>query len=109
MADEARGGAGPAGALKRPRFEVGDHLTASDLATERAYREWRLRRHNRHLHGWGVVCGLWVVPARDTSRPWGVFVCPGYALGPYGDEILVPDAWLIDVRDSLWSRPSGAL
>ena len=108
MADEAHVGLGPAGALKRPRFDAGDYLTASDLETEHAYRSQRLRRHNRHLHGWGVVCGLWVAPARDTARPWAVLVCPGYALGPYGHEMLVPTATLVDVRESLWSRPKTA-
>jgi hypothetical protein len=99
---------GLAGALGRPSFDVGDNLAASDLAAEQGYRRQRLRRHNRHLHGWGVVCGLRVVPARDTTRPWGVLVCPGYALGPYGDEIIVDCAGLVDVHEWLWARPSGA-
>lgn len=98
--------AGPPGALKRPRFEAADRLGAADLAAEQWWRRQRLRRHNRHLHGWGIVCGLLVAPASDPARPWSVIVCPGYALGPYGDEILVGCAVRVDVRESVWSRAS---
>jgi hypothetical protein len=95
----------PVGALKRPFFEKGNYLATDDLLTEQRYRSQRLRRHNRHLHGWGVVCGLGVVPARDPARPWAVWVCPGYAIGPYSDEINVPARALLDIRDYLWTRP----
>jgi hypothetical protein len=105
MPPEAHDPTGPPGALERPGYEEADLLTAGGLRAEQVWRRQRLRRHNRHLHGWGVVCGLWVVPALDGARPWGVFVCPGYALGPYGDEVLVPCRILVDVRESLWSRP----
>jgi hypothetical protein len=54
-----------------------------------------------------VVCGLWVVPAARPDAPWAVSVCPGYAVGPYGDEILVPERTSVDVRDFLWTRPAG--
>ena len=107
MADEVRPPMGPAGALQRPRFEPEDYLTAADLRVEQAWRRQRHRRHNRHLHGYGVVCGLWVAPAFDTARPWAVFICPGYAIGPFGDEILVPCRVLVDLRDWLWSRPTS--
>ena len=97
---------GLAGALARPRFETGDRLGANDLAEEQAWRRQRLRRHNRHLHGWGIACGLWVAPALDGGKPWSVVVCPGYAVGPYGDEIVVSCAPRVDLRDWVWSRPS---
>lgn len=96
----------PAGALQRPRFEVGDRLGAASLAAEQGWRRQRLRRHNRHLHGWGIACGLWVAPALDGSKPWAVVVCPGYAVGPYGDEIVVSCAPRVDLREWVWSRPS---
>jgi hypothetical protein len=89
----------------RPQWEAGSTLSAHDLSLEQRYRGQRLRRHNRHLHGWGVVCGLLVVPARDRSSPWTVRVCPGFAIGPHGDDIEVPAAALIDVRAALWRRP----
>jgi len=91
--------------LERPLYEPGHYLASSDLRAQQRYLLQRLRRHNRYLHGWGVVCGLWVAPARDPGRPWEVFVCPGYALGPYGDEILVGRREPVDIRDWIWRRP----
>jgi hypothetical protein len=96
------------GALQRPSYAVGLSLTAYDLRTEQRYRLQRLRRHTRYLHGWGVICGLLVVPATDPRRPWGVQVCPGYAIGPYADEIAVQTPAAVEVRDYLWRRPHEA-
>ena len=45
-----------------------------------------LRRHNRMLHGCGVVSGCRV---RAAEAEWTVQIEPGYALGPQGDEIVV--------------------
>jgi hypothetical protein len=97
-----------AGPLTRPRYEAESYLTAADCSTEQNYRLQRLRRHNRQLHGWGVVCGLLVAPARDTARPWTVQVCPGYAVGAYGDEIEVRERASVDIREFLWSRPGAS-
>jgi uncharacterized repeat protein (TIGR01451 family) len=98
----------PAGALARPDYMPGNYLAIQDLSIEQQYHLQRQRRHRRYLHGWGVVCGLWVVPARDYTRPWAVQVCPGYAIGPYGDEVEVQTPAPVDVRDYLWRRPSDA-
>jgi hypothetical protein len=97
----------PAGAV-RPLYEEGERLGAEELQAQQDHRRQRLRRHNRLLHGWGVVCGLRVVPDPDPDRLWRVRVCPGYALGPYGDEILVPCASRVDVAERLWEAPSAA-
>ncbi|SRR6266568_3951396 len=99
---------GPVGALKRPDYQPGNYLAYLDLITEQRYLLQRLRRHNRYLHGWGVVCGLKVVPGNDARRPWQILVCPGYAIGPYGDEIKVDHAVPVDVRDYLWLQPLDA-
>lgn len=96
---------GPVGALTRPYYEAGHWLAAGDLRSEQSYRSQRLRRHNRYLHGWGVVCGLLVVAAVDPAQPWAVTVCPGYALGPWGDEIDLQAPVMLNVRDYLWNRP----
>jgi hypothetical protein len=95
----------PAGSLSRPHYEEGNYLASEDLRAEQDYRQQRLRRHNRHLHGWGRVCGLRVVPAHDVARPWGVMVCPGYAITCCGDELQVCCPSRLDIRDYLWSRP----
>jgi hypothetical protein len=89
----------PFGVLDRPRYFPRQLITPDELSLEAAYFRDRLRRHNRYLHGWGVVCGalVCVVPAAQASngngppatRPWVVRVQPGYILGPYGDEIVI--------------------
>jgi hypothetical protein len=102
-------GMGPPGALPRPHFEPRRYLTASDLRAEQDYRLQRIRRHSRFLHGWGVVCGLRVVPAGEVGYPWALRICPGYAIRPYGDEIEVSAPGRVDLREFLWHQPaSGA-
>jgi Domain of unknown function DUF11 len=96
------------GALQRPGYAAGSYLAARDLLTDQRYRRQRLRRHQRYLHGWGVVCGLLVAPASDPRRPWAVQVCPGYAIGPYADGVEVQTPAAVDVRDYLWRQPHGA-
>src|SRR6266852_4541246 len=90
---------GPAGALERPLYQEGNYLAHLDLCAEQRYLLQRLRRHNRYLHGWGLVCGLNVVPGRDVRLPWQILVCPGYAIGPYGDEIKVDHALPVNISD----------
>ena len=94
--------------LARPLYEPGKYLSAGDCRAEQQYRLQKFRRHNRQLHGWGVVCGLLVVPASDPARPWAVRICPGYAIGPYGDEIELRQSLLLDIRDFLWMEQGGA-
>lgn len=72
-------------------------LTADDMTTERDYFLQKLRRHNRFLHGWGVVCGLTVTAAPSDTAPWRVQIGTGYALAPYGDEIFVGEAVYFDL------------
>lgn len=66
-------------------------ITADDMMSEQEYFRQKLRRHNRYLHGWGVVCGCMVVPPSTpvTGHPWQVVVCPGYIITPQGDEIVI--------------------
>jgi hypothetical protein len=74
-------------------------LTADDMVADQAYFRQKLRRHNRFLHGWGVVCGLEVTAASTEELPWQVQISAGYALGPYGDEIYVAEPILMDMVD----------
>jgi hypothetical protein len=79
-------------------------VTPDDLTLEQNYFRAKLRRHNRYLHGWGVVCGADVVPAtrrednQTKPQPWKVIVKSGYVLGPYGDEIFIEADQCVDVR-----------
>jgi hypothetical protein len=49
--------------------------------------------HNKHLHGWGIVCGLKVVCGpEDLDKPGdqvSVIVKPGYALDCEGKDIIL--------------------
>jgi hypothetical protein len=92
----------PEGALARPDYQPGNYLLPDDLETGQQYLQQRMRRHNRLLHGAGVVCGMSVTAANDPAHPWGVYVCPGYAIGPYGDEIEMVSRELLDISDFLW-------
>lgn len=95
----------PGGQQARPQWKAGSYLSADGCQLEQSYRLQRLRRRNRELHGWGVLCGLWVVPAANGPDPWEVQICPGYAIGPYGDELEVFQPIQVNVEDYLWFRP----
>jgi len=90
---------------ERPRYFPRQLITPEDMTMEQDYFRNRMRMHNRLLHGWGVVCGALVGPVPTTNgnggiEPWKVRVCPGYALGPYGDEIIIACEHEIDLRQS---------
>lgn len=83
------------GLNERPRYYARQLVTPDDMTLEQDYFRAKLRRHNRFLHGWGVVCGARVVPAQQA---WKVIVKSGYILGPYGDEISIEKDQCVDVR-----------
>jgi hypothetical protein len=95
--------------MPRVDWQPRSPLSALSLATDQAWRRQLLRRHNRFLHGAGIVCGLHVVPASETGRPWAIRICPGYGLSAHGDEITLCCSVVIDIADWLWARyPSDA-
>ena len=57
--------------LKRPHFFAGQLLDAATLQGEQDYHRDKLRRHNRILHGFGIVSGLGVYveprPIREAA------------------------------------------
>ena len=75
--------------LSRPVFFDRQSLTRDDLNSLVDYVRETRRRHNRHVVGWGVACGL-PVTAVDGA-PWQVAVGPGYAITPSGEEVAVSD------------------
>lgn len=81
-------------ALERTRFYPRQLVGPEDFTQDQTYFRERDRRHNRMLHGWGIVCGVGV---RGGEEPCKVTVAPGYVLGPYGDEIVVDRAVEFDV------------
>ena len=54
------------GLLERPRYFPRQLISDVELTLEQQYFRDRLRRHNRLLHGWGVVCGALVCPSIST-------------------------------------------
>src|SRR5262245_3269703 len=89
--------------IERVRYFPRQLLTADDMCAEQEYLLEKLRRHNRFLHGWGVVCGLEVVKPGEQDPKWQVTICPGYALTPQGDEILITDKIKFELRTKLQS------
>lgn len=79
------------GALARVRYAEGQLLGVEDFRAEQAYFRARLRRHNRLMHGVGVVTGL-EVSVEPSANGASVRVSPGLALDPTGEEIHVVDA-----------------
>jgi hypothetical protein len=97
-----------------PRYYPRQLITPDDLTLEQDYFRDRLRRHNRLLHGWGVVCGALVCPATTSNSdgttspvPYNVIVQTGYIFGPYGDEIILDCQRTVDVRTSGVSGVTG--
>lgn len=80
--------------LERTRFFPRQLITPDDLTQDQHYFREKMRRHNRLLHGWGVVCGLRV---RQGGGDCEIDVEHGYALSPQGDEILVPETVTMDL------------
>jgi hypothetical protein len=108
--------------LERTRFYSRQIVTPADLTQDQLYFKDKLRRHNRLLHGWGLVCGLVVERCAraddEGDDPCKVRVTSGYALDPYGNEIVVATRELLDLckedmlgmvaclpTDDPWCRP----
>jgi hypothetical protein len=80
--------------IERTRYFTGQVLGEADLTQEQLYFREKARRHNRMLHGWGIVCGLCIRPGPAGGE---LTVEPGYALDPYGNEIVVEDNVTVDL------------
>jgi hypothetical protein len=94
------------GFAERPRFFPRQLVTPDDLTLAQDYFRNKMRRHNRYLHGWGIVCGAKVVKTVD-NQPWMVVIKSGFILGPYGDEILIDHDLCFDVRTKCMSGVTG--
>lgn len=90
--------------LDRVRYFPRQLLTADDMRCEQEYFREKVRRHNRYLHGWGVVCGCTVEVATDSKTPT-VRVCPGYAVGPQGDEIFIDRCIDVELKTGAAEQP----
>lgn len=78
--------------------EMPEVRTVQD-AIDHLCRARDLRWHNRHLHGWGIVCGLVVEcgpdtvpgPGEDAAQRRFGRLTDGYAITCEGDDIVVED------------------
>lgn len=70
--------------LQRPHYFSGKLLTAEDLQQEQNYSIDKSKRHNRSLHGFGIVSGLKV-----KTKSGKVIIDAGLALDCTGNEIVV--------------------
>jgi hypothetical protein len=102
----AQGQTAKAGFAERPRFFPRQLITPDDLTLGQEYLRNKMRRHNRYVHGWGVVCGARVVKSADNLA-WKVVVKPGYILGPYGDEIMIDRDRCFDLRTKCITGVTG--
>jgi hypothetical protein len=92
-----RTGCAETGERTRLRWFYGQPVGAADLRREQAYYRDAIRRHNRLLHGWGIVCGLEVEvrpaaecdPALTDPAATTLVVSPGAAIDATGDDIVV--------------------
>ncbi len=77
---------------KRNRFFAGKILTAEDLTLEQDYFREKSTRHNRYLHGFGVVSGLDI-----SSRGGEIVISSGLAVDCSGNEIVVAEPTCISL------------
>jgi len=83
----------------RENYYFGKLLTAQALKGEQQYLNEKRWLINRYGIGWGVLCGLKVIP--DCNNPCGGFIVqPGLALDKYGNEILVCEPQYIDIKSA---------
>jgi hypothetical protein len=89
---------------ERVRYFPRQLLTADDLSAEQDYQHEQRRRHQRFLHGWGVVCGCEVIHAQGGDA-WQVIVRPGFAVSPAGDDIYIDAPVTVDLRNGAQDQP----
>src|SRR5436190_16786281 len=80
---------------ERPHYFFGQVIGVDDLEQEQLYHREKARRHNRSLHGWGIVHGLEVDDATHGTK--AVTISPGYALDRHGQEIVIPTSVTVDL------------
>ena len=77
--------------FERNNYFYGKLLTSRDFQNEQEYLNGKRRFINRTLHGTGIVCGLSVLKADDSS----IVLQSGFALDAGGREIVVDETQVI--------------
>lgn len=86
---------------RRPAYRRGQLLLENDFIDEQQFHTHARYRHNRHLHGFGVVHGLEVTRASDFA----ISVSPGFAVDAHGHEIELRDGVTLEIS----GLPLGAV
>jgi hypothetical protein len=87
------------GPLARNYYFTGKLLVERDFRDEQRFFVDKMRLHNAQLHGWGVVCGLKVVPhATVACRTRYLCVEPGTAVDCCGHDIHLRELECIDLQ-----------
>jgi hypothetical protein len=89
--------------VTRPRYFEGKLLTAADFDQEQDYVRARQRRHNRLLHGTGVVTGMSVTVGSENGEPV-IIVSPGLGIGPTGEELLICERVTVPLKGASVAR-----
>ena len=76
--------------FERNRYFFGKMLDEFHFRLETDYHNGKRWLINRAVLGYGVVCGLDVVPASDQDD--AIIITPGFAIDKWGREIIVPEA-----------------
>jgi hypothetical protein len=82
---------------KRVRYFTGQLMSAEDFQTEQQYFRDKLRRHNRFLHGYGVVTGFEVAVSQQAASS-NVVIFPGYAISAEGEELILAQAFELEIN-----------
>jgi hypothetical protein len=76
--------------FERNRYFFGKMLDEFHFKLETDYQNGKRWLINRAVLGYGVVCGLDVIPASDQDD--AIIITPGFAIDKWGREIIVPEA-----------------
>jgi hypothetical protein len=78
---------------KKPAYFQGQLLLKDDFIDEQKYHINERARHSLNLHGWGVVRGLEVTAAGDTS----ITISAGFAIDGKGHEIAINESEVLEL------------
>lgn len=80
---------------RRPHYYRGQLLLEDDFLAEQTYHIHARRRHNLHLHGWGIVRGLDVERESDNS----IRIKSGFAVDAAGNDVLIEESKQVDLSE----------
>src|SRR4051812_526978 len=86
---------------RRVCYSNGLVLGVDEFVQEQVYFLEQNREHNRGLHGYGTVCGLYVTVQDTPAEGPQIWVGPGAAIDPRGRVIRVPQAQCARIDDWL--------